>query len=94
MPPTPRQPRLPAVLRSAFAQVHAGVAPQDAAADLIRKHAERVIPAVRSIPSFRADGFLRRISAKVRPVPTATSSTDSPSRMPATSIQRRRRVSP
>jgi hypothetical protein len=43
MPPKPRQPRLPAALRSALAQLQAGAAPQDIAADLIRKHAERVV---------------------------------------------------
>lgn len=43
MPPKPSQPRLPAALRSALAQIQAGAAPQDVAADLIRKHAERVV---------------------------------------------------
>ena len=43
MPPKPRQSRLPAALRSALAQLEAGTAPQDVAADLIRKHAERVV---------------------------------------------------
>lgn len=43
MPPKPRQPPQPAALRSALAQLQAGAAPQDIAADLIRKHAERVV---------------------------------------------------
>ena len=43
MPPKPRQPRLPAALRSALARFQAGAVPQDVAADLIRKHAERVV---------------------------------------------------
>ena len=43
MLPKPRQPRLHAALRSALAQLQAGSPPQDVAADLIRKHAERVV---------------------------------------------------
>ena len=38
-----RQPRQPAALRSALAQFQAGAAPQDIAADLTRKPAERVV---------------------------------------------------
>lgn len=43
MHPKPRQPRLPAVLRSALAHLQAGASPQEVAADLIRKHAERAV---------------------------------------------------
>lgn len=50
MPPKPRQPSLPTALRSALAQLQAGAAPQDVAADLIRKHAERVVLCARLPP--------------------------------------------
>lgn len=43
MHPKPRQPRLPAALRTALAQIQAGADPQDIAADLIRKRAERAV---------------------------------------------------
>ena len=43
MPHNTRQPRLPAALRSAVAQIQAGVNPQNVAADLIIKRAERVV---------------------------------------------------
>lgn len=43
MPRKHRRSRLPAALRSALAQLRAGAAPQEVAANLIRKHAERVV---------------------------------------------------
>ena len=43
MAPKSRQPRQAVALHSALAQFQAGADPQDIAADLIRKHSERVV---------------------------------------------------